>query len=482
MSEHLVKNTAFMTIASVGQKLIAFVYFLFLARVMMPERTGIFFLVTSIITMFSVLTDLGLTSVVIREIAKHTDDIERIVHRAVGLKLLLTILAVTIVFVASFLFHYDSQITKLIWVTIVVMVLDAFALLCYGILRGSQQLRYEAAGILMGQSVTILIGTISLIVHPDVVWLIIALIGGSLTNFVVAMIQVVRRYGLQMFFPEWNKRAMWTLLKIMTPFALAGIFTKVYSTLDVVLISKLLDTAAVGIYSVAFKFTYAFQFLPLSFSAALYPSLSSTIESNKDATAKTFSRAVWYILLIATPIVFGVWLVAPEMVRLTGHGYLQSTAVLRALIFVLFPSFLEIPFGALLNASDRQSSRMKILGAAMIVNAVLDVLLIPVFGLIGAVIGSISSYSVMIIIEMILVTRFLPNIFNKHFLRTIVGVFASGLVMLGVGLFLKPKLHWFILVPCVAFVYLLSLHVTRSIVKQDLVALRSIFRKSQKFV
>ncbi len=478
MSQHLAKNTAFMTIASVGQKLIAFVYFLFLARIMMPERTGIFFLVTSLITMFSVLDDLGLLSVMIREIAKYPDRREQTVRRAVGLKVLLTALAVVAVFIASLLFHYDALITELIWITTIVMVMDALAGLCYGILRGSQQLRYEAVGILISQSVTAVIGGLSLLLHPDIHFLILALICGSFTNLLIASSQVVRLFGWKIFFPEWNNRAVWTLLKIMTPFALAGIFTKIYSSIDVILISKMLSTTAVGIYSVAFKFTYAFQFLPLAFSAALYPSLSSTIESDKHATAKTFSQAVWYLLLVATPIIFGIWLVAPEMVRLTGHGYSESAAILRALIFVLFPSFLEIPFGAMLNASDRQTVRMKILGTAMLINVILDVLLIPKFGLMGAVTGSLVSYSCMILIEFISVSRFLPDFLNKRFFLRTAGTLVSGVIMLGVGILLKLIFHWFLVIPCVAVVYVLALLLTQSITKQDLIGLRSVFRKA----
>lgn len=399
-----------MTMASVGQKFIAFVYFLFLARIMMPERTGVFFLVTSIITMFSVLTDLGLTSVVIREIAKRPDDREGTVRRAIGLKLILTALAVVIVFIASILFHYDAQITELIWITMTVMVLDALALVCYGILRGSQLLRYEALGILIGQCVTALIGGVSLVLHPDVHFLILALILGSFTNLVVASSQVVRLFGWKILRPEWNAHAVWSLIKIMIPFALAGIFTKIYSSIDVILISKMMSSLSVGIYSVAFKFTYAFQFIPLACSAALYPSLSSTVDTNPSETAKTFLQAVWYLLMVAMLIVCGVWIAAPEMVRLAGHGYAESTSVLRMLIFVLFPSFLEIPCGALLNASDRQFSRMYIMGTVMLVNIFLDVFLIPRLGLRGAVIGSLISYSLMILFELAIILPLLSRV------------------------------------------------------------------------
>jgi len=478
MSQHLAKNTAFMTAASVGQKIIAFVYFLLLARVMMPERTGVFFLVTSIITMFSVVADLGLSSVLIRDIAKKPTEIQRIIKEAIGLKYFLLMIAVMTVFAASLLFGYDALTTKLIWVAVIILLFDSLALMCYGILRGSQQLKFEAMGIVIGQLVTVISGAISLIFFPHVIWLIIALIFGSFTNFAIASSQVIRLYGFQMFVPAWNKHQVVTLMKIMIPFALAGIFTKIYSSIDVILISKLLSTTAVGVYSVAYKFTYAFQFLPLAFSAALYPSLSATIAENRDTTKRTFTRAIWYILLIATPIVFGLWLIAPEAVNLVGKGYTGSVEILRVLIFVLFPSFLEIPFGALLNASDKQSSRMKILGVSMVCNVVLDLFLIPRFGLMGAVIGSLVSYSTMIIFECFVVSRFIPQLLDWSFFRMVLGIVSSGMVMWFAGYALKPLLGWIFVIPFAAGVYIVSLVLTHSVTKNDLLSIRSLFRKT----
>jgi O-antigen/teichoic acid export membrane protein len=478
MSQHLAKNTVFMTAASIGQKIVAFVYFLFLARVMMPEKTGTFFLATSIITMFSVFSDLGVTSVLIREISKRPEARDQIVRQAIGLKLFLTIATVVIIFIATPFFQYDTEITGLILMTSLVMITDALALICYGILRASQQLRHEAFGMFIGQCVTVCVGGISLVLYPDVRFLILALICGSAATFLISFSQVVRLYGFHLFIPSWDKQAQWNMVKIMLPFALAGIFVKIYSTLDVILISKMLSTTAVGIYSVAYKFTYAFQFLPLAFAAALYPSLSSTVDKDVNVTTKTFSQAIWYTFLIATPITFGVSLLAPEMIQLIGREYGESSLILQTLIFVLFPSFLEVSFGALLNASDRQSTRMKIIGFAMVINAGIDFVLIPRLGLMGAVIGSLISYSIMVFIEFIIVSKILPQFLTRQFFLRTSGTILSGLVMFSIGVLLKQWMSWFLVIPCAAAVYFGMLIITKSVTKQEILRFKALFRKT----
>lgn len=478
MSQHLAKNTAFMTLASSGQKIVAFVYFLFLARVMMPEKTGQFFLATSIVMLFSVFSDMGLSSLVIREISKRPEEREKIVRTAIGMKGVLTILTVIILFLFVPFFHYSAEITGLIFLASFVVIADAFALIFYGILRASQRLHYEAIGMFVGQCVTVFVGSVSLIVYPDVRFLIFALICGSATTCLVALFRVVHLYGWNLLVPSWNKKDQWNIVKIILPFALAGIFTKIYSTIDVILISKMMNTMAVGVYSVAYKFTYAFQFLPLAFAAALYPSLSATVEQDKIGTANTFAQSIWYCFLMATPIVFGVWLLAPELIAFTGNAYSESVTVLRMLIFILFPAFLEIPFGAFLNASNRQVTRMKIMGFALVVNTFISIVFIPELGLLGAVIGSLVSYTLMIVIEFVIGSKILPQFLTRTFIRRMSGTLYSGVIMLGAGFLLKMWMHWVLVIFCAASVYFGMLLLTRSVTKADVVRLFTLFQKN----
>ena len=187
---------------------------------------------------------------------------------------------------------------------------------------------------------------------------------------------VVRRFGKQCLVPSLNRQQTIQLLKIAFPFALAAIFVKVYSYVDSIFISKIIGTTAVGIYSLAYKFTYAFQFLPLAFTAALYPGLSSLVGKDEKALAKLFEKGMWYVLLLAVPITFGIWAIANDAVLLAGEGYRDAGPVLSLLIFVLIPIFLDFPVGSLLNAANKQIIKTTIMGITMVINVLLNLLFI----------------------------------------------------------------------------------------------------------
>ncbi len=477
MTVHVARNTAFLTLASIGQKIIAFVYFLFVARIMMPEATGEYFLAISISVIFTVVADMGVTPVVIREVAKDPSQAVARLSQALGIKLPLLVISSIGAIATGAALGYDADLRYLITLACIVLSLDAVHLLFYGVLRGFQLLRYESFGIFTGQVVTGIVGGLVLWLHPTLPLLIMALVAGSLTNVSISGFFIVKRLGRQALVPTLAPVATKKLIWAAIPFALAALFVKTYSYVDSILISKFLDTTAVGIYSIAYKFTYAFQFLPLAFTAALYPAMSAVVGKDSEGLERIFLRGMWYMATLATPIVLGLWAVAPEVVLLTGREYAGAAPVLQVLIFVLLPIFLDFPIGSLLNASGRQSTKTAIMGATMVINVVLNILLIPRFGILGAALAGLACFICMFVLGMVFVPKILPTYRLRHLLITLVPIFFSGVLMLLSVQMMKPIVGWIAVMPLGAVVYILALLTTRALHKDDVVFLLNVIRQ-----
>ena len=439
---------------------------------MMPEKTGVYFLATSLEIVFSVVADFGITSVLIRQTAKHPEEAKSFAQKALGLKIVLTILAIVGLYIASDLLGYDGYLRFLIALASIILALDSLQVFLYAILRGQQDLRFEAMGMIVGMFVTALGGGLVLLVMPSLPLLIVALMLGSFVNVCVSTYGVVCRFGWDVFHCRFDKAFAKTLFVNALPFALAAIFVKVYSYVDSIMISKFLGTAHVGLYSIAYKFTYAFQFLPLAFIAGLYPSLSATIKHNPAELPKLFERSMWYMMLIATPITLGLWLVAPEAVLLVGHGYVDAGPILQMLVLVLFPIFLDFPIGSLLNAADRQSTKTIIMGFTMITNVTLNFFLIPIYGVLGAAYAALISFTFMFFVGLTFVQFVIKHYSYGHLALMLSKIAISGCVMLIVGIFLIPMLDWIATIPICGVVYMIALFFTRSIHHDDLTAMR----------
>lgn len=480
MSTPVAKNTLYLTAASIAQKALAFFYFLLLARVMQPGATGDYFLALSITAIFSTITDLGVTPVVIRDVAKVPERAVDLLRRAIWLKIPFMALGTLGAIAMSWALGYDATVRELVLIASLVMLADAVSLLFYGVLRGNHTLRFESLGIFVGQTCTLLFGGLVLLTHPSLHLLVLALLVGSTFNAVFSARQAVAIYGWNILKPRFDGRAIRTLLVAALPFALAGIFVKVYSYVDSIIISKIIGTAAVGVYAVAYKFTYAFQFLPMAFVAALYPGMSAMVgKKDTDGLTRLFDEAIWYVAVLAAPISFGLWAVAGDAIALAGDGYANAAPVLAVLIFVLIPIFLDFPVGSLLNAANRQATKTAVMGVTMVINVLLNLALIPAFGILGAAYSAVASFVFLFAAGFWFVPRIIPAYGFPRLLRTVVPIVFSGAVMGLAARMLLPFAGFLLVLPVSAVVYAAMLFVTKSVRTQHLAsALRLIRRKT----
>ena len=436
----LARNTFYLTAASVGQKLLSFVYFLLIARLLMPERTGAYVLSLSFLVIFLVVADVGITSVVIRDVAQHVENAARRVRLAMAVKIPATALAIIAASVMSWILGYDPIVRELIALGAFILIADSFSLFLYGVLRGHHLLWWESIGMFLGQLITLSIGSLILLTSRSLPLLMFALIAGSIFNLGLSVFQVSRKIGWKAFVPLWDRKAIFLLLKTALPFFLAAIFVKIYNYIDIQLLYMFLGKAVVGIYAVAYKYTYAFQFLPLAFIAALYPSMSRAYEHDRTGLSKLFEQAMWYLMLLVMPLAFGLWSLAEDAVALTGHAYGDAVPVLQTLVFALIPNFMDFPVGSLLNAAGRQGTKTVLFGIAMSINFVLNLFLIPRFGMVGAAVASIISLSVLFLTGLWYANRLLPDFHPIRLLKFGVPMAVSGIIMAGVATWARP---WF---------------------------------------
>lgn len=472
MPSVLAKNTALLTAASIAQKAVAFLYFAFIARTIGISNTGAYFLALALTTTIGTFSDVGLTSVVIREVAKTPERARELIRNAIGAKLIITPIVIGLAFILPNFLGFDRQATELTEIASIVMLLDSISLTYYGVLRGLHVLKYESLGIFIGQSVTTIFGAAILLLRVhDLRFLIVALIIGSGWNALFAVYQVVRRLGLEAIKPSYSMGTK--MLKMASMFFLAAVFVKIYSYVDSFTLNLVIGSAAVGIYAVAYKLTYAFQFLPLAFVGALYPAMSAEAH-DRVALKRTLLKAEWYVALLAAPIVFGLFSIAPELIHLVyGPAYALAIPTLQILVFVLIFIFMDFPMGSLMNATGKQHIKTAIMGVTMVINVIANLVLIPLLGIPGAACSALLCFAFMFIASFVAV-RHLVQITALELLEAVGGLLASGATTALFVLLAKSVMPWLMAVPLGAVVFFIVAYGTKSITKDHLNAFKAL--------
>lgn len=472
----LARNTLYLTVASVAQKAIAFVYFTLVANQIGKASQGDYFLALSVTTILSVVSDWGLSSVLIREIAHEPEGAVRITRSTLGLKIPLIILGMLGSIGLAYALHYDQQVIRLVAFATLILAADAISLTFFGVLRGLQNLRYESLGIFVGQILSASVGLVALKFHAGLDVLVLALLVGSTWNALFSASRVAKHLGWKAIVPTFDAPRAKQLLKLSLAFALASLFVKVYSYIDSILLKQFLGSEAVGTYSIAYKITYAFQFLPMAFVGGLYPAFASRFaKKDEKGLARVFDDAIWYTAILAAPIAFGISTLSSEIISAFYPKFAEAAVVLRVEIFALIVLFLDFPVGALLNATHRQNTKTLIMGGTMIINAGLNLLLIPRLGLLGAAVTAVASFGFMLVVGLLCVPRLIPYRFGTFF-RRVSPIILSGALMGGAVLLMKDSVPLWGVIPLAAVVYLLALFATRAITGDQIRYIRRIIK------
>jgi O-antigen/teichoic acid export membrane protein len=138
-------------------------------------------------------------------------------------------------------------------------------------------------------------------------------------------------------------------------------------------------------------------------------------------------------------------------------------------VISLIFGFLSFITGALLNATNRQKTQTSLLAACLVVNIIINLFLIPRWGIIGAATSALASNTLLCFGGFYFSSREITMRYRALF-KYANQSFWPALVMAFVVYFLKQKMHFILTVPIGVIVYGCLLFVTggitRNMVKQ----------------
>lgn len=471
---NIAKNTSYLTLALILQKIISFFYFTLLARFLGPGDLGKFYFAISFTTIFAILIDLGLANVLTREVAKNQDKVARLIGSILSMKVPLAIISVFLALLIINISPGDPLVKILVYISIFSMVLDSFTSTFYAAIRGFHNLKYESIAAVVFQLIVLVFGYGSLLLGGGLYFAMGALALASLFNFTYSfwVAKVRLRIPIKLVY---DKVLIKSLIFISWPFALYAVFQRLYTYLDSVLLSYLAGDVQVGLYQIAFKIVFALQFLPLAFTASVYPALSKYWQSDREQLEVTFARALNYLTIISWPIIVGTFLLADKIVLLFSDGYAAAVLPLQIAILALFFIFLNYPIGSLLNACDLQKRNTRNMIITAIFSISLNIILIPRFAAMGAVITVVLSNFLMFTLGIFSISRLVKYNFKKNLSTLGKSLLASSLMGLSIIL-LKSVLPLLPIVLLSALLYLVLLYLLGGIKREDLAGVFKSFK------
>jgi O-antigen/teichoic acid export membrane protein len=175
-----------------------------------------------------------------------------------------------------------------------------------------------------------------------------------------------------------------SLLRRAFPFALAALLAAIQMRLGVILLEALVGAGEAGYFSAANRFAEAARMFPNALFGALFPALAA-VAREPDRIQQTFRRAAIPLMVFGVASGIGLTLFAPALIRaIYGVAFTPAVPALIVLAWSILFTALRGARTLQLYAVAHERYVNGVNGAAIVVQMVASLWLIPLFGASGA--------------------------------------------------------------------------------------------------
>ena len=363
------------------------------ARYLGPGRFGLLNFAIAFTGIFSVIATLGMDGIVIRDLTKYPEKTDDILGSVFILRVVAALITFAIVMVWISIMRRGD--TLMIWMVAIIAMQFIFQSL--NVIDLYFQSKVQSKYTVYATNAAFLLVTAAKIVLLVLKAPLVAFAWTISIEIAIAsafLLVVYRVRGLVI--TSWRAKLpiMRDLLRDSWPLILNGISVMISVRIDQVLIGQMLNDKQVGIYSAAARISEVWYFIPFAISTSMLPLL---VESRKQSEALYYERLQKHsniLALIAIGFVVLITILAGPITRvLYGAAYAGSAGVLRILIWggSLIPVAVTWSYWMLLENRIKTMFYFNVFGA--ILNVILNLLLIPHFGIIGSAYATLISYN-----------------------------------------------------------------------------------------
>lgn len=373
-------------VGEIGARLVAFGVTVYVARTVGAEHYGVLVAAITVVMYLTFVVDAGMDMVGVKQVTAHPERVPELLASVLGARLLIAI--ATIICTAAFALAALPRVDGL------ALALYAGTLLATAISTKFVHLGIDRAGNtawsrVLGESIMAALVLLLVRQPADLLKIPAAQIAGDLVAalLLLSLLPVGRRpHALRL-----EMGSTLALLRDARPMVLHGLLGLAIFNSDFLFLRVLQDSESVGYYSVAYTLISFAQNLGVAYTMSLIPTFT-VARDDRAAAQRAVDNGMGQALLGALPVTVGGLLVAPALVHLLfGPSYAPSARPLQILLLLVPVSLVRNVWQAVLVAYNRQDLMLRTVAWAAAVNVVLNVALIPRYGMVGAAVATVVT-------------------------------------------------------------------------------------------
>lgn len=388
-------NIQWLLLQVVFEAVLGLVVGIWVARYLGPERFGTLNYTLAFVALGTPLATVGLGSLVVRNLVRDEHDAHAILGTATFLRGIASVFLVLVSVIAISLLRPGNDELR----NYVAIIAVAYGVRNLGVVEFWFQAKVQAKYLTLARVCAAIPG------NALRLWMLMA--GASLVMFVVATgvelalptaaLLIMYRFTTGVSPTLWRVR--WTtaveMLSDSWPLIFSGLMAVIYMKIGQVMLGEMRGDADVGMYSAAVRLSEAFFVFPNVVLISVFPSLVRAREMGRDVYLARFQRLYDAFVWMAVGAAITVQFLAGFLVEhLFGAAFSAAAPVLAVHIWAgvfWFPGSAGHRY-LILENHTKIMFVMTVAGAAT--NVLLNIVLIPRMGMLGAAYATLLSFSV----------------------------------------------------------------------------------------
>ncbi len=410
----LVKDTSALTLGMGLRGISQGIVFIIIARTMGVDGYGAFISVLALASTLAGFIGFGSHVLLTREIALNN----RQFNKAWGRTLINLGLSIPIIFFIYLLLSFFFFNNTIEWKIILIigfaeLIFWPLSNICIFAFQGFEKMRQASRLIFVPILIRLFFSLIflSIVFHVDIkdimfLWAVLYLLAIILASM-YSQYYVFRELGL----PNFTTYTQVTMrLKESIPFSFWSVSNKLYSDADKIILTKMTTLDTTGMYSAAHRLIDLSTIPILGLIEATTPKMFKAGNTGVKQGVLYLSKIIKIPLLYAGGVSFAIYYLANFLPIVIGTQYKDSIVIIKYMSLMPLLVLPKIFLQHILATSGYQKEGMWIIILGAIINIIGNLIMIPIWGWLGAV---LSTYVAEIIISISLLFQ-LNKIYKKE--------------------------------------------------------------------
>lgn len=390
--QQAIGNTGWMMGDQIVRKAMGLLVGVLLARYLGPQLYGEFSYAIAVVVIVAPIAMLALDDISIRRLIQDPSKRDEILGTAFALMMIGGIFAFSLALAATFVLRpEDSLVRWLVGIIAAGTIIQAFIAIEFWF-ESKMQWKYsvyaKTSAFLLFSLVKI---GLVLLQAPLIAFAWAGLVESIFGS--VGLLLVYRNRGFTIKTWQFSRPMAGSLLKDSWPLLFSALLTMIYLRIDQIMLGNMIGNEELGNYSVAVQISEAWFFIPMAICSSVFPAVVDSETISEELLYTNMQKLFSLMALLAYAVAVPVAIFSKQIIQILFSSVYADAGPLLA-ILIWAGIFTSLGAARNLLVIAKNWTRINLISTALgcTLNIVLNYLLIPEYGAMGAVIATLISY------------------------------------------------------------------------------------------